>query len=82
MARAAAAYGATALMSNHSEFDNAFLDRASADKVGYCVFGRVIDGMDVVDKIRKVKTANKGGHGDVPVDDVVIKSVRRADEKK
>ncbi len=51
----------------------------SANNPGYCVFGRVIDGMDVVDKIRNVKTAAKGMFDkDVPVDDVVIKSVKRA----
>jgi peptidyl-prolyl cis-trans isomerase A (cyclophilin A) len=55
--------------------DNKFLDRAKAtDGVGYCVFGRVVDGMDVVDKIRAVKTKA----GDVPLQAVVIKSVRLA----
>jgi cyclophilin family peptidyl-prolyl cis-trans isomerase len=58
--------------------DNGFLDRAQArDGVGYCVFGRVIEGMDVVDKIKAVKTTNKAGHDDVPVTDVVIQSARR-----
>jgi cyclophilin family peptidyl-prolyl cis-trans isomerase len=53
--------------------DNKFLDRANAgDKVGYAVFGKVVEGLDVVDKIRKVKT----GARDVPNTDVVIKSVR------
>ena len=62
--------------------DNKFLDRANArDKVGYAVFGKVIDGLDIVDKIRRVETANQGGHGDVPVQDVVIKSVRRVESK-
>ena len=57
--------------------DNAFLDKENArDKVGYAVFGRVIDGMDVVDKIRAVETGERGGHEDVPVKDVVIRSVR------
>jgi len=59
--------------------DNTFLDRANArDKVGYCVFGQVIEGADVVDKIAKVKT----GARDVPVETVLIKSVRRVDAKK
>ena len=44
--------------------------------MGYCVFGKVIEGMDVVDKIKEVKTTQKGVHGDVPEEDVVIKSVR------
>lgn len=58
--------------------DNTFLDRAKArDKVGYAVFGRVTDGMDIVDKIRKVETADRGMHENVPVQDVVIRSVRR-----
>jgi cyclophilin family peptidyl-prolyl cis-trans isomerase len=58
--------------------DNGGLDRAKApDGVGYCVFGKVTAGLDVVDKIRAVKTGNKGVHGDVPLKDVIIKSVRR-----
>ena len=40
--------------------------------IGYCVFGRVVEGMDVVDKIDKVKTGKNGFHGDVPLEDVVI----------
>jgi peptidyl-prolyl cis-trans isomerase B (cyclophilin B) len=42
---------------------------------GYCVFGKVVDGTDVVDKIRKVKTGSKGMHQDVPVEDVLIEKV-------
>jgi cyclophilin family peptidyl-prolyl cis-trans isomerase len=58
--------------------DNAFLNPDKAhDKVGYCVFGRVVEGMDVVDRIASVKTHAQGGHNDVPVQDVVILSVRR-----
>jgi cyclophilin family peptidyl-prolyl cis-trans isomerase len=54
--------------------DNPFLDRArAADKVGYTVFGRVTDGMDVVDKIRRVDTNAR----DVPREDVIIRTVRR-----
>jgi peptidyl-prolyl cis-trans isomerase B (cyclophilin B) len=53
------------------------------DRPKYCVFGKVIEGMDVVDKVRAVKTrAIQGAIEDVPVEDVVIKSVRRAPEKK
>jgi cyclophilin family peptidyl-prolyl cis-trans isomerase len=63
--------------------DNTFLDKAKAgDGVGYCVFGRVIDGMDVVDKIKAVETGNVGPHGDVPKKDVVIKSIRVVKEEK
>ena len=62
--------------------DNKMLDKANAqDGVGYAVFGKVTEGMDVVDKIRAVKTGSKNGHRDVPVEDVMIKTVRR-DEKK
>jgi peptidyl-prolyl cis-trans isomerase B (cyclophilin B) len=56
--------------------DNSFLDRANAqDKVGYCVFGKVLEGMDVVDAIKGVQT----GVQDMPVNDVVIKSIRRVE---
>ena len=59
--------------------DNKNLDRAnSPDKVGYCVFGKVIEGMNVIDQIRLMKTGQRNGHGDVPVEDVVIRSMRRA----
>jgi peptidyl-prolyl cis-trans isomerase B (cyclophilin B) len=62
--------------------DNGFLNRnQSRDGVGYCVFGKVTEGMDVVDKIKAVRTASRGIHDDVPVEDVVIKSVRRAEAK-
>ena len=63
--------------------DNDFLDKANAaDGVGYCVFGRVTEGMDVVEKIKGVKTGQRGQHGDVPVEDVVIKSVKKEEAKK
>jgi peptidyl-prolyl cis-trans isomerase B (cyclophilin B) len=39
---------------------------------GYAVFGKVVEGMDVVDKLKKVKTGNRAGHQDVPVEDVII----------
>ncbi|NDP37505.1 MAG: peptidyl-prolyl cis-trans isomerase [Rhodoferax sp.] len=54
--------------------DNGFLNHTaiSAQGWGYAVFGKVISGKEVVDKIKTVKTARKGYHDDVPVDDVVI----------
>ncbi len=58
--------------------DNTFLDRRGDTQPGYCVFGKVIEGMDVVDKIKAVRTRTAGSHRDVPEVDVVIKSVRRA----
>lgn len=59
---------------NHA--DNDFLDWDKAqDGYGYCVFGEVTDGMDVVDDIASVQTQEEAGHQDVPVQDVVIHSV-------
>ncbi|EGK73178.1 Peptidyl-prolyl cis-trans isomerase B [Methyloversatilis universalis FAM5] len=53
--------------------DNLFLDKAqSQDGWGYCVFGRVTEGMDVVNKIKGVATGRSGFHQDVPKEDVVI----------
>ena len=54
--------------------DNAFLNHKaqSRDGWGYCVFGRVSEGQDVVDRIKGVKTGNRGPHGDVPVEDVIL----------
>ena len=56
--------------------DNEGLNRSN-DSAGYAVFGRVTEGMDVVDAIVKVKTGNAGGHKNVPVQDIVIRSIRR-----
>ena len=57
--------------------DNDGLDKArAADGVGYCVFGKVIEGMEVVDKIAAVRTGSQGGHQNVPVEPVLIKSAR------
>ena len=54
--------------------DNDFLNAANArDGNGYAVFGRVVSGMDVVEKIRVVPTGNQGGHDDVPTQPVIIK---------
>lgn len=57
--------------------DNSFLNyrAATPEGWGYCVFGKVVDGMDVVEKIKTVPTTTRAGHQDVPVDDVVIEQV-------
>jgi len=52
--------------------NNSFLDYPGQDGWGYAVFGKVTDGTDVVDKIRKVRTSRSGMHADVPVEAVVI----------
>ena len=57
--------------------DNDFLNHGSRD-FGYAVFGRVVDGMDVVDAIAKVPTGRKGAYEGVPSEPVVIQSVKRA----
>jgi len=57
--------------------DNGFLDRPQSDGAAYCVFGKVVGGMEVVDAIRVVKTTNKAGHQDVPVEPIVIEKVSR-----
>jgi len=57
--------------------DNGFLDHTAQNTQGwgYCVFGKVVEGRDVVDKIKQVKTGKRGGHADVPVEDVIIEHV-------
>lgn len=60
--------------------DNAFLDNSGRD-FGYAVFGRVTDGMDVIDKIAAVSTGRRKGYTDAPLEDVVIVSARRVPEK-
>ncbi|SES76914.1 peptidyl-prolyl cis-trans isomerase B (cyclophilin B) [Nitrosospira multiformis] len=54
--------------------DNDFLNYTSptAQGYGYCVFGKVVEGMDVVDKIEKVKTGTRSGHQDVPVENAIL----------
>jgi peptidyl-prolyl cis-trans isomerase B (cyclophilin B) len=59
--------------------DNLFLDKSqAADGHGYCVFGKVTNGLDVLDSIKMVPTGNKAGHGDVPLSDVKIIKASRA----
>ena len=57
--------------------DNAFLNftNEQTQGYGYCVFGHVVEGMDIVDMIAKVKTGQRNGHGDVPLEDIVIHSI-------
>ncbi len=62
--------------------NNTFLDYPGRDGWGYAVFGKVVEGMDVVEKIGKVATGNRGFHQDVPKTPVVIESVKLAAEKK
>ncbi len=57
--------------------DNAFLDHGVRD-FGYAVFGRVVEGMDVVDEIATADTGVRGPHRDVPLATVLIESMRRA----
>lgn len=58
--------------------DNAFLNYSGdhPQGFGYCVFGEVVEGMDIVDAIAKVKTAQHKGHGDVPVEEISIIEVK------
>lgn len=63
--------------------DNNFLDfqAPTPRDFGYCVFGEVTNGLEVVDAIQDVKTGNRGGHGDVPKDDIIIKKVVKKESK-
>ena len=60
--------------------DNTFLNHTgdAPQAFGYCVFGEVTDGMDVVDDIAKVRTGNRMGHADVPEEEVLIYSIEKA----
>ena len=72
MARTSAPHSATAQFFINAT-NNGFLNKAqSQDGWGYAVFGKVTAGKEVVDAIEKVKTGRSGGHGDVPVEDVLI----------
>lgn len=63
--------------------DNAFLDHSSPTPQGwgYCVFGKVVDGMDVINQIKAVATTSRAGHQDVPVDDIVIEKAEVIEEE-
>ena len=55
--------------------DNSFLDYPGQDGAGYCVFGKVIEGTETIDKINSVQTGSSNGHQDVPIDAVIIEEV-------
>lgn len=73
MARTSAPHSASAQFFINVKH-NDFLDYPGQDGWGYCVFGKVIEGKDVVDKIKSVKTTRTGMFSDVPVDNVVIET--------
>jgi len=78
MARTSAPHSATAQFFINVK-DNSFLDHPGQDGWGYCVFGKVAGGMDVVEQIKGVDTTNKAGHSDVPVEPIVIEKAEIAE---
>jgi peptidyl-prolyl cis-trans isomerase B (cyclophilin B) len=73
MARTSAPHSASAQFFINVK-DNDFLDHTSPTPQGwgYAVFGKVVEGMDVINNIKKVRTGSKGGHDDVPVEDIIV----------
>lgn len=80
MARTSSPHSATAQFFINAA-DNGFLNHTSETSSGwgYAVFGKVVEGSEIVDRIEGVKTGNKGGHGDVPIEDVTITEARVLD---
>lgn len=80
MARTSDPHSATAQFFINT-VDNDFLNFRSKDTMGwgYCVFGKVVEGMDVVDKIEAARTSTRGFFRDVPVEDIVIESAKIVD---
>lgn len=77
MARTANPHSATSqFFINHA--DNAMLNNGPQNGWGYAVFGKVVEGMDVLDAIAQSPTGNKAGMGDVPLETITIKSIKRA----
>lgn len=76
MARTQDPHSASAQFFINTSANNSFLNYSSktVQGWGYAVFGKVSEGMDVVNQIRAVKTGNKNGHGDVPLEPVTIES--------
>ena len=81
MARTMVVDSATSQFFINLEDRNTFLNfrNKTPQEWGYCVFGKVIEGMDIVDKIAKVPTGFAGPHQNVPTEPVVILSIRRKD---
>ena len=81
MARTQDPHSATAQFFINAE-NNAFLDFKEPTRQGwgYCVFGEVVEGLDVVKRINAVATGNRSMHQDVPVDDVVIQLAQAVEE--
>jgi len=71
MARTSAPHSATAQFFINVK-DNGFLDHPGQDGWGYCVFGKITSGMDVVEKIKGTDTTSRAGHSDVPFEPIVI----------
>ena len=81
MARTSAPHSATSqFFINHK--DNGFLNHTGENSQGwgYAVFGEVVDGMDVINKIKSCRTTSKAGHQDVPVDDIIIETTEITDD--
>ncbi|MET0265937.1 MAG: peptidylprolyl isomerase [Duganella sp.] len=77
MARTSAPHSASAQFFINVK-NNSFLDYPGQDGWGYAVFGKVVEGTEVVDEIRKVKTTRSGMFADVPAEDVIIESIEVA----
>ena len=82
MARTSDVHSATAQFFINVK-DNDFLNYKSSTSqgFGYCVFGKVVEGQDVVDKIKKVRTGTRNGHQDVPLEDVILLKAEVAENK-
>ena len=80
MARTMAPHSATAQFFINVK-DNSFLDHPGQDGWGYCVFGKVTQGLDVLEKMKAVDTTNKAGHSDVPVEPIVIEKAEISEQE-
>jgi peptidyl-prolyl cis-trans isomerase B (cyclophilin B) len=78
MARTTAPHSASAQFFINVK-DNGFLDFPGQDGWGYCVFGQVTEGLDIVNAIKEVETGNAAGHSDVPVEPVIVESATISD---